>query len=215
LFDSELLDDWETCLEYMYHIHGFSIPDIERVNDMEGLCHYLQLKVNHCYRCLYSSKRFKSREAVKHYMESKGNKRFNSDTFKVEFERFYAPSREALIGGNLTQEQLDETLERGFTPSGKILIPRDMVTKGVHKQRVKPEEARTSVLAVKAETTERILKTTQGGKPGQLALFKPGATPRSEITKKYVTIRSKYMLRQNMNANKLYKLSDAALTHGK
>ena len=76
----------------MYHIHGFSIPDIERVNDMEGqghlmrvheflivspgLCHYLQLKVNHCYRCLYSSKRFKSREAVKHYMVQDPNYRW-------------------------------------------------------------------------------------------------------------------------------------------
>merc|ERR1740117_1707308 len=98
LFDSEIFEDWETCLEYMEAMFGFVIPEIERVVDMEGMCQYLQLKINHCFRCLYSTKQFGSREAVKHFMvhatywclvtecrptcsfqESKGNRRFNSE----------------------------------------------------------------------------------------------------------------------------------------
>eukprot|EP00658_Telonema_sp_P-2_P085171 TRINITY_DN964_c0_g1_i3.p1 TRINITY_DN964_c0_g1~~TRINITY_DN964_c0_g1_i3.p1 ORF type:complete len:385 (+),score=112.21 TRINITY_DN964_c0_g1_i3:215-1369(+) len=217
LFDSEIFDDWGMCLEYMEDIYGFILPDIERVIDMEGLCQYLQLKVNHCYRCVYSSKRFNSREAVKHYMESKGNRRLNSETFKIEFGRFYA-EEEAVEGAmNVTQEEIDEALEKGMTPSGKKLIPRDLAWAA--KQRGKPEEQRADVLAVKAETDIRIVKMAeQYGKPGQLAnasLFFKGATPRNEIGRRDVHRISKHAIKAQIKGNKLFQLSDAALTHGR
>eukprot|EP00656_Telonema_subtile_P043525 TRINITY_DN4986_c0_g1_i1.p1 TRINITY_DN4986_c0_g1~~TRINITY_DN4986_c0_g1_i1.p1 ORF type:complete len:423 (-),score=134.75 TRINITY_DN4986_c0_g1_i1:140-1408(-) len=220
LFDAEIFDDWATCLEYMFAIYGFEIPEIERVVDMEGLCHYLQLKINHCFRCLYTSKRFRSREAVKHYMDAKGNRRFNTETFKLEFSRFY--DKLNIFGDepamNCTQEQLDAALEQGMTPSGKKMVPRDLAY--VLKQKPKPEDSRKSVLAVQAESDKRLVAMASVyGKAGALAMMKPGfkagATPYSQLTRKDVNRISRHSVAGQLKANKLFTLSDAALTHGR
>eukprot|EP00658_Telonema_sp_P-2_P085170 TRINITY_DN964_c0_g1_i1.p2 TRINITY_DN964_c0_g1~~TRINITY_DN964_c0_g1_i1.p2 ORF type:complete len:120 (+),score=26.49 TRINITY_DN964_c0_g1_i1:189-548(+) len=118
---------------------------------------------------------------------------------------------------NVTQEEIDEALEKGMTPSGKKLIPRDLAWAA--KQRGKPEEQRADVLAVKAETDIRIVKMAeQYGKPGQLAnasLFFKGATPRNEIGRRDVHRISKHAIKAQIKGNKLFQLSDAALTHGR
>jgi len=230
LFDNELFDDWATCLEYMEAIYGFTIPEIDRVVDMEGMCQYLQLKINHCFRCLYSTKRFGSREAVKHYMASKGNRRFNSETFDLEFGRFYDKMN---IHGdeahhNITQEELMEAIDQGKTPSGKTMIPREYLVgdncntgKLQVKQKFKPEDRGLAVRAVQAETLERAIRLFGDDATGQEliaagpSLFRPGQTARSEMTKKSVNIIAKYAIKRQMNANRLFVLSDAALTHGR
>merc|ERR1711865_238470 len=221
LFDNELFDDWATCLEYMEAIYGFTIPEIDRVVDMEGMCQYLQLKINHCFRCLYSTKRFGSREAVKHFMESKGNRRFNSETHELEFGRFYDKMR--IFGDedhhNITHEQLQESIEQGKTPSGKTMIPREL--SAYYKQKIKPDESRTAVLAVQAETLERAVRVLGEGATGSTLiaagpnLFRKGQTAHSEMTMKSVNKIARYALKRQMNANSLFQLSDAALTHGR
>jgi len=221
LFDSEIFEDWETCLEYMEAMFGFVIPEIERVVDMEGMCQYLQLKINHCFRCLYSTKQFGSREAVKHFMESKGNRRFNSETHELEFGRFYDKMR--IFGDedhhNITHEQLQESIEQGKTPSGKTMIPREL--SAYYKQKIKPDESRTAVLAVQAETLERAVRVLGEGATGSTLiaagpnLFRKGQTAHSEMTMKSVNKIARYALKRQMNANSLFQLSDAALTHGR
>merc|ERR1719272_230057 len=150
-------------------------------------------------------------------MSSKGNIRFNTDTFRIEFARFYDKlniygDEDAL---NVTQEELDAAIEKGMTPSGKKMIPRDLAY--VLKQRPKPEDCRPAVLKVKAESESRMIRLANmyGTTPGQLALsFNKGATPHNEVNKRDVHKMGKYLLKQQMNANRLFQLSDAALTHG-
>merc|ERR1712195_436715 len=212
LFDSEIFEDWETCLEYMEAMFGFVIPEIERVVDMEGMCQYLQLKINHCFRCLYSTKQFGSREAVKHFMESKGNRRFNSETHELEFGRFYDKMR--IFGDedhhNITHEQLQESIEQGKTPSGKTMIPREL--SAYYKQKIKPDESRTAVLAVQVLGEGATGSTLIAAGPN---LFRKGQTAHSEMTMKSVNKIARYALKRQMNANSLFQLSDAALTHGR
>merc|ERR1712195_233059 len=212
LFDSEIFEDWETCLEYMEAMFGFVIPEIERVVDMEGMCQYLQLKINHCFRCLYSTQQFGSREAVKHFMESKGNRRFNSETHELEFGRFYDKMR--IFGDedhhNITHEQLQESIEQGKTPSGKTMIPREL--SAYYKQKIKPDESRTAVLAVQVLGEGATGSTLIAAGPN---LFRKGQTAHSEMTMKSVNKIARYALKRQMNANSLFQLSDAALTHGR
>merc|ERR1712072_127624 len=104
---------------------GFVLPHMDRIDDMEGLCVYLQLKINHCFRCLYTSKRFRSAEAAKASMEATGNRRFNPDTFEAEFGRFY----KRLEDSSAAESKRLAIVEHGpwgdvegVTPAGKMLV---------------------------------------------------------------------------------------------
>jgi len=198
LFDDEILEDWPKLLEYMEAKFGFLIPHIDRVKDMEMLCTYLQIKINHCHRCLYSSKRFRSAEAVKAYMASKGNRRFNSDTFEAEFGKFYHPLAETRQG---EQDRLvlaehgtwGTSGEEGVTASGKKLVPRDLAW--VTKQTPKPEESHPGVLAARAEAEERALA----------GYIMPGTFRKiikSEMRKQDVHFQSKQYMQRGVKQNK-------------
>jgi len=198
LFDDEILEDWPQILEYMEAKFGFIIPHIEQVADMEMLCQYLQIKINHCCRCLYSSKRFRSPEAVKAYMAAKGNRRFNSETFEQEFGRFYHQLAE-----NKTEEEHRLALledgawgerEEGVTASGKTLVPRDLAW--VVKQKQKPEPGHAGVIAAQAEADERAVK-------GYARLLAFRKTKKSEFSRQDVHRKSKNIMNMQVKNNKL------------
>lgn len=211
LFDNEVLEDWPKCLEYMEAKFGFIIPHIERVKDMEMLCAYLQIKINHCYRCLYSSKRFHSPEAVKAYMAAKGNRRFNSDTFEAEFGKFYHS-----LSDSRQEEESRLALahegawgtsgEEGVTSTGKKLVPRDLAW--VVKQTPKPAESHPGVLAAQAESEERALK-------GYIMPSEFRRTIKSEMKRKDVHFQSKQYMQRGVKNSKLAKIPFECMLFGR
>ncbi|XVF04857.1 hypothetical protein REPUB_Repub05bG0121400 [Reevesia pubescens] len=65
-------DTIKSCMIHMHQFHGFFIPDVEYLNDPEGLLTYLGLKVKRDFMCLYCNERchpFTSLEAVRKHMQ--------------------------------------------------------------------------------------------------------------------------------------------------
>lgn len=60
-------------LHHMTHSHGFFVPDLEYLSDLEGLISYLADKISVGFTCLYCNgkgKSFWSLEAVQTHMVS-------------------------------------------------------------------------------------------------------------------------------------------------
>lgn len=211
LFDEEILEDWPQILEYMQGKFGFKLPHMDKIKDMETLACYLQIKVNHCCRCLYSSKRFRSPEAAKDYMASKGNRRFNSETFEEEFGRFYHPLAESKRAEKERLQLVEhgawgKSGEEGVTATGKTLVPRELAW--VAKQTPKPAEQHAGVLAAQAEAEERAVKHFY-----DILAFK--RTARSELKKSDVHRQSKDIMRLQVKANKLNPIPFEAMMFGR
>ncbi|KAF1773136.1 Zinc finger, double-stranded RNA binding [Phytophthora cactorum] len=65
--------DFDSCLTHMLKEHGFFIPDVEFLVDLEGLIGYLAEKVKVGFYCLYCNgkgKTFRSHEDVQKHMTS-------------------------------------------------------------------------------------------------------------------------------------------------
>lgn len=73
--------------------HGFQIPDIEYVSDLEGLLEYFAQKVLIGYTCLYCGKTFRSSEAARNHMLSVNHSKIKFDDDLSEYEDFYDFSR--------------------------------------------------------------------------------------------------------------------------
>jgi len=212
LFDEEILEDWPTILRYMEKKFGFVIPHLSRVKDMEMLCTYLQIKINHCCRCLYTSKRFRSPEAAKDYMAAKGNRRFNSETFEDEFGKFYHPLGDTK---KAEKERLQivqngawgKSGEEGVTASGKVLVPRELAW--VARQTPKPEESHVGVLAAREEAEERAVNHFY-----DMMKFKRSIKS-SEMTRQDVHRQSKHMMRLQVKGNALNPIPFECMMFGR
>jgi len=211
LFDEEILKDWPEVLMYMQKKFGFIIPHIERVKDMEMLCTYLQIKINQCCRCLYTSKRFRSPEAAKDFMRAKGNTRFNSDTFEEEFGRFYHSMEDSRQEEKQRLQIVQHGAwgkhgEEGVTPSGMVLVPREL--SWVAKQTPKPEEGHAGVILAKKEAEERNIKHYYD----MMAFNK---TKHMRIDKQDVHKQSKHIMRLQVKANKLNPIPFECMMFGR
>ena len=86
LFCPNYEDNMEANVAHMSKFHGFFIPDLEYLVDLEGLVKYLGEKVGVANMCLYCNekgKQFYSVEAVQHHMVEKAH-------CKMLFEADYA-----------------------------------------------------------------------------------------------------------------------------
>ncbi|GJP33510.1 hypothetical protein CLOM_g18044 [Closterium sp. NIES-68] len=86
----------DECVEHMHKHHGFFIPDMEFLTDLQGMLQYLAAKVTQGRMCLWCddrSKQFSSVEAVRAHMEAKshGKLRYGdgSGIAEEELEDFY------------------------------------------------------------------------------------------------------------------------------
>jgi hypothetical protein len=73
LFCCQTFVDFETNLKHMTQVHGFFLPDVEYLEDPEGLVSYLAEKISDCI-CLYCNgrgKEWKSQPAVRKHMVRK------------------------------------------------------------------------------------------------------------------------------------------------
>lgn len=74
LFCPHMSKDFEESLKHMSLVHGFFIPDLHYLTDIEGLISYLCKKVGVGYMCVFCStkgKAFHSVEAVQQHMVNK------------------------------------------------------------------------------------------------------------------------------------------------
>ncbi|XP_056376917.1 cytoplasmic 60S subunit biogenesis factor ZNF622 [Hyla sarda] len=78
---------------HMTQVHGFFIPDLEYLQDLEGLIHYLGEKVGFgkiCLWCNEKGKSFYTTESVQAHMNDKGHcKLFTDGDAALEFADFY------------------------------------------------------------------------------------------------------------------------------
>ncbi|ETL81695.1 hypothetical protein L917_18045 [Phytophthora nicotianae] len=73
IFCSHHAADFDSCLTHMLKEHGFFIPDVEFLVDLEGLIGYLAEKVKVGFYCLYCNgkgKSFRSHQDVQKHMTS-------------------------------------------------------------------------------------------------------------------------------------------------
>ncbi|KAF9185237.1 hypothetical protein BGZ51_002761 [Haplosporangium sp. Z 767] len=83
LFCTEKAETFESNVDHMTKAHGFFIPDIEYLVDLEGLIRYLGEKVsvgNICLHCNGKGRQIKSLEAVRKHMVDKGHCKIPYDT---------------------------------------------------------------------------------------------------------------------------------------
>ncbi|CAG9319226.1 unnamed protein product [Blepharisma stoltei] len=89
-FSSESIDG---NLKHMMTSHGFFIPDIEFVKDLEGLLKYLQDTVRIGFMCLYCSydgpSGFKTAQAAQQHMIDKQHCFLNTETKERELRKYY------------------------------------------------------------------------------------------------------------------------------
>ena len=163
LFCPNFEDDMEANLVHMSKAHGFFIPDLEYLTDLEGLIEYLGEKVgvgNFCTYCNEKGKQFYSVEAVQHHMTDKGHCKilFEGDA-ALEYADYYDytksyPSTQGVVPEDtpISDQPLkvNDDLEL-VLPSGVIVGHRFL--KSYYKQRVPSHERKkaTSVSRVMAQ----------------------------------------------------------------
>ncbi|EDQ92761.1 uncharacterized protein MONBRDRAFT_17002 [Monosiga brevicollis MX1] len=159
IFDTYRADSFEANIEYMSSRHGFFIPNVEFVVDLEGLVRYLQLKAGNYFTCLYCNKQLADLEGVRKHMEDKGHKMIDySEEGQLELGDFYDFSSTYPDDSNLTDAERDADLtlavhqhqgqlhRDGFDlvlPSGRRAGHREL--NRYYKQHFKARDERDSV----------------------------------------------------------------------
>ncbi|OQR91227.1 hypothetical protein THRCLA_22482 [Thraustotheca clavata] len=186
MFCSHSSDNLENNLIHMQKIHGFFVPDLEYLTDLEGLIKYLIEKVKLGHYCLYCNTKGKVfrtyQDAQKHMIDRSHCKLiYEEDNDLYEYEEFYDFSTS--YGKNEEEwedveevdvedgEEVDEDDEDelakiktiSISETGEMVLPNgarlgQRELRRYYRQRHRPEETRESVLA---QTKERLLLAYQ------------------------------------------------------
>jgi len=159
LFCSKNNNDFQSNLQHMAHDHGFFIPDIEYLKDLEGIIKYLIEKVavgNVCLYCNGKGKQFYSLEAVQAHMRSLNHCKLLYEGNEEEYEDFYdfSSDYEDLPTEETPEGSLENIVKSSVTVSenGCDLIFNDGKTVGhrslaiYYRQRYKTPDHRDSVV---------------------------------------------------------------------
>jgi hypothetical protein len=100
-FDSTSFPDVPACLEHMLANHGFFIPDMDAMTNLEGMLNYCAEKVHVGHICLFCDRSFATGEACVDHMVAKAHCRlaWEFEDQVDEYQEFYdfaliAPSSE-------------------------------------------------------------------------------------------------------------------------
>jgi pre-60S factor REI1 len=160
IFDTYRADTFEDNVTYMSETHGFFIPNLEYVVDLEGLFRYLQVKVGNYFTCISCNKNLMDLEGVRRHMADKGHKHIDySEDGQLEIGEYYDFSSTYPDDSGLTEEDRDADLtvatmaarsgqayREGYDlvlPSGRRAGHREL--QRYYKQHFKPEDQRDSV----------------------------------------------------------------------
>lgn len=159
-FDNYMSVSLEANLEYMYKNFGFYLPDIEFLEDPEGLISYLGLKLSVGRVALYTAgddsnaKQFQSLHAVQRHMIDTNQCRMVYDNNEEEYEEFYNYEGQgvsvgqelALSIGDVSQSaagNFELVLPGEGSAAPKVLGSREFAK--YYRQKPKPLDSRKSV----------------------------------------------------------------------
>mmetsp|Transcript_28953 Transcript_28953/g.48614 ORF Transcript_28953/g.48614 Transcript_28953/m.48614 type:complete len:412 (+) Transcript_28953:30-1265(+) len=182
IFDDKSFSTTEECVQYMATSYGFFLPDVEYLEDLDGLLLYLGEKVKLGGYCLYCQKLFTPGRPCQNHMMSKSHckLRYEEGVDLDEYEDFYdfTASYEDVEEDEEEEEEVDED-GNVLAPSNRNLIEfnsaGELVLKGgekvlghrdfrlYYKQYYRPADTRATVLAAQREELLRL-----GGKFGGL-----------------------------------------------
>ena len=155
LFCNRNMGNIESNLKHMAKKHGFFVPEIERIIDLEGLIRYLHKKISQHRTCLSCcSEAFRTQYAVQQHMIDKGHCFMNTEN-PQEYNKFYEqpkprqpkakPHQKEHIASPLMQYKHHgppgKTTETGDLQleSGKVLSTKE--TLKLHKRKPRLETA--------------------------------------------------------------------------
>ena len=201
--------DMEQSLNHMTRTHGFFIPELEYLVDINGLISYLCEKVGIGYTCLYCNERgktFYSVESVQQHMVNKCHcKLFFEDEAALEYAEYYDYSKSyrdhkefeegeenALALPEATLE-VNDALEM-VLPSGARVGHRAL--RHYYKQRLPTQEQRKSSMITRLMSHYRALGWKSYGKGEGVVLQQRDVM----WTRKMQSARS---MKLSMKANKM------------
>jgi len=191
LFCSEKSEDIASSLEHMAN-HGFFIPYVQFLADLDGLMRYLAQKIifgNVCLFCNGKGKTFQSYEAVRAHMLDKNHCKFIYDESEEEYEEYY----------DFTEEDVPEQ-QPALATNGLELILADGTRIGnralvqYYKQKPKPIDTRASI------QINRLMNQYQ-----RLGWISNKRDRTSQMTRQDVKLQLKSNQQLGSKANKLYR----------
>jgi len=140
--------------------HGFFIPDVEYLIDLEGFIKYLGEKIsvgNVCLHCNGKGKAFWTLEAVQTHMRDVSHCKLLYEGNEEEYQEFYDFSTDYDTKNEVvtTETENEESIKSNvkvsesgceliFTGTGKTVGHRSLAT--YYRQKIKPPESRDSVI---------------------------------------------------------------------
>ncbi|TDH68707.1 hypothetical protein CCR75_007957 [Bremia lactucae] len=127
--------DFHACLSHMLKVHGFFIPDVEFLVDLQGLISYLAEKVKVGFYCLYCNgkgKSFRCYQDVQKHMASLSHCKLRYETENLdELLTFYDFSNQYK---NIKDASTDEIVEWETDSEASIDSNEDVVEEEVVEQ---------------------------------------------------------------------------------
>mmetsp|Transcript_12583 Transcript_12583/g.14432 ORF Transcript_12583/g.14432 Transcript_12583/m.14432 type:complete len:377 (-) Transcript_12583:26-1156(-) len=172
LREPHVSDTIELNLEYMQKNYGFFVPDVEFVDDLQGLITYCTKKIRVGHLCLFCDKGCPTVQATIQHMIDKSHCKIRWGTPEdlEEFEEFYDFSKtwssDAVQNSEDTDVQMAQPVSKStleYLDSGEIRFhdadgtSRTVGTRGFrryYKQKYAKEDTRASVLA---DSKEKLL----------------------------------------------------------
>ncbi|VDK51591.1 unnamed protein product [Anisakis simplex] len=210
LFCSHQSNTMERNLEHMGVSHGFFLPDAEYCIDIQGMLHYLGLKVgsgNICLLCNEKGKRFRSMDACQKHMRDKAHCRVAHEGMAMlEFEEFYDYSSMYPEGTEEGGEPNDILIEDGYSlilPSGARLGHRSLMR--YYRQHLKPLNGQGETGNRKLTNREAINKLIGQYKAiGWTGTTGTLAVQRAKDIRFMRRLNAQKWLKVGMNSNKLF-----------
>lgn len=204
LFCSFPSSSMENNLEHMSVRHGFFLPDAEYCKDIQGMLHYLGLKVgsgNLCLLCNEKGKRFHSVDACQKHMMDKGHCRVaHEGSDMLEFEDFYDYSSmypEGEDDDKVTVTYDDYTLT---LPSGAQVGHRSLMR--YYRQRLKPVDNESKSMRQRDAVNKVIGQYKALGWTGTTGSL---AVQRAKDIRFMKSLDSKHWMKLGIQSNKLFK----------
>ena len=126
----------EINIKHMLQVHGFFIPNLEEIKDIDSMLKYLHKKVRELLLCLYCNNRqghnFKSVQSVQQHMLNKQHCFLNTDEDEEEFKEFYLQENNEIL--NSEEEEIKSGNYSDVASQGSInsshMIPAEFLPTG-------------------------------------------------------------------------------------
>ncbi|KHN74226.1 Zinc finger protein [Toxocara canis] len=196
----------EANLAHMSRIHGFFLPDAEFCADVEGMLHYLGLKVgsgNMCLWCNERRRRFRSLDACQKHMRDKAHCRVaHEGDAMLDYDEFYDYSS-MYAEGEEESEANDILIEDGYSlilPSGTRVGHRSLMR--YYRQHLKPVSEEAGKVKSREATNKLIGQYRAIGWTGTTGAL---AIQKAKDIRFMRRLNSKQWLKLGIASNKLFR----------